>query len=118
MDLGEIIPVTYNMDLRALQNVNEAKSLGHAIYGLKKPYRGVIEFIKTRDIALVCAMVRKGKYETASKARSWDEFGFNVILAFLVYSEIEKDNLVGLAWGKVRGLGSEELMKYIVFPWG
>jgi vacuolar-type H+-ATPase subunit C/Vma6 len=62
-------------------------------------------------------MVRKGKYETASEARSGDEFGFNVILAFLVYSEIEKDNLVGLAWGKVQGLGSEELMKYIVIPW-
>ena len=40
-----------------------------------------------------------------------------MILAFLVYSEIEKDNLEGLAWGKVQGLGSEELMKYIVIPW-
>ena len=117
VDLGEIFPVTYNVDLETLQNVIESESLGQAIDGLKEPYRGVMEPIKTGDIALVRAMVRKGKYETASKARAGDEFGFNVILAFLVYSEIEKDNLVGLAWGKVQGLGSEELMKYIVIPW-
>ena len=117
VDLGEIFPVTYNVDLEALRNVIEAESLGQAIDGLKEPFRGVMEPIKTGDIALVRAMVRKGKYETASEARSGDEFGFNVILAFLVYSEIEKDNLVGLAWGKVQGLGSEELMKYIVIPW-
>ena len=117
VDLGEIFPVTYNVDQETLQNVIESESLGQAIDGLKEPYRGVMEPIKTGDIALVRAMVRKGKYETASKARAGDEFGFNVILAFLVYSEIEKDNLVGLAWGKVQGLGSEELMKYIVIPW-
>jgi len=117
VDLGEIFPVTYNVDQETLQNVIESESLGQAIDGLEEPYRGVMEPIKTGDIALVRAMVRKGKYETASKARAGDEFGFNVILAFLVYSEIEKDNLVGLAWGKVQGLGSEELMKYIVIPW-
>ncbi|MFH0849436.1 MAG: V-type ATPase subunit [Candidatus Bathyarchaeota archaeon] len=117
VDLVEIFPVTYNVDQETLQNVIEAESLGKAIDGLEEPYRGVMEPIKTGDIALVRAMVRKGKYETASKARAGDEYGFNVILAFLVYSEIEKDNLVGLAWGKVQGLGSEELMKYIVIPW-
>jgi V/A-type H+-transporting ATPase subunit C len=118
VDLEEIFPVTYYLELEDLQNVIEAESMSKAIDGLKEPYRGVMEPIKTGDIALVRAMVRKGKYETASKARAGDEFGFNVVLAFLVYSEIEKDNLVGLAWGKVQGLGSEELMKYIVIPWG
>jgi len=118
VDLGDVFPVTYNVDLEALRSVIEAESLGQAIDSLKEPYRGVMEPIKTGDIALVRAMVRKGKYETVSKARAGDEYGFNVILAFLVYSEIEKDNLVGLAWGEVQGLGSEELMKYIVIPWG
>jgi vacuolar-type H+-ATPase subunit C/Vma6 len=83
--------------METLQNVIEAESLGQAIDGLKEPYRDVMAPIKTGDIAPVHAMVRKGKYETANKARSGDEFGFNVILAFLVYSEIEKDNLEGLA---------------------
>jgi len=118
VDLEEIFPVTYYVGFSDLQNIIDAESMGKAVDGLKEPYRGVMEPIKTGDIALVRAMVRKGKYETVSKARAGDEYGFNVILAFLVYSEIEKDNLVGLAWGEVQGLGSEELMKYIVIPWG
>ncbi len=117
LDLKEIFPVTYYVEPKDLELVIEAESLNEAIDGLKEPYREVMEPIKKGDIALIRAMVRKGKYETASRARASDEYGFNVILAFLVYSEIEKDNLVGLAWGKVQGLDSEELMKYIVIPW-
>ena len=118
VNLKETFPVTYYVGLGDLQSVIDADSLGKAIDGLEEPYRGVMEPIKTGDIAMVRAMVRKGKYETVSKARAGDEYGFNVILAFLVYSEIEKDNLVGLAWGKVQGLGGDELMKYLVIPWG
>jgi len=118
LDLNEVFPVTYYVERRDLEKVMASKSLREAVENLKEPYRGVMEPIKTGDIALVRAMVRKGKYETVSKARASDEFGFNVILAFLVYSEIEKDNLVGLSWGEVQGIPSEELMKYIVIPWG
>ncbi|MBN2335666.1 V-type ATPase subunit [Candidatus Bathyarchaeota archaeon] len=118
VDLEEIFPVTYYVEHSDLKHIIESPSMAEAVEGLKEPYKSVMEPIKTGDIALVRAMVRKGKYETASRARASDEYGFNVILAFLVYSEIEKDNLVGLAWGEVQGLDSEELMKYIVIPWG
>ena len=116
-DLEEIFPVTYRLNLEDLENIIKAADLGEAIESLNEPYRSVLEPIQTGDIALTRAMLRKGKYETVSSARARDEYGFNVILAFLVYSEIEKDNLVGLAWGKVQGLESEELLKYIVIPW-
>jgi vacuolar-type H+-ATPase subunit C/Vma6 len=117
LDLEEIFPVTYNISQEDLKAVIESENVNKTIENLKEPYKSVLEPIQTGDTALVRAMVRKGKYETASKARSANQFGFNVILAFLVYSEIEKDNLVGLSWGKVQGLSSEELMKYIVIPW-
>jgi V/A-type H+-transporting ATPase subunit C len=117
LDLEEIFPVTYNVSQEELRIIIESENINKTIENLKEPYKSVLEPIQTGDTALVRAMVRKGKYETASKARSADRFGFNVILVFLVYSEIEKDNLVGLSWGKVQGLSSEELMKYIVIPW-
>jgi vacuolar-type H+-ATPase subunit C/Vma6 len=114
----EIFPVTYRLSIKDLQRIIEVENLGEAIDSLKEPYKSVLEPIKTGDIALTRAILRKGKYETVNTARARNEFGFNVILAFLVYSEIEKDNLVGLAWGKVQGLDSEDLLKYIVIPWG
>jgi V/A-type H+-transporting ATPase subunit C len=117
LDLEEIFPVTYNVSKDDLKSIIESDNVNKTIEELKEPYKSVLEPIQTGDTALIRAMVRKGKYDTAAKARTADLFGFNVILAFLVYSEIEKDNLVGLSWGKVQGLSSEELMKYIVIPW-
>jgi len=117
VNLEEIFPVTYGIEIEDLKTVIEVESLTQAIDELKEPYNEVLGPIKTGDIALVRAMLRKGKYEAATSARAGDQYGFNVILAFLVYSEIEKDNLVGLSWGKAQGLDSEDLMKYIVIPW-
>ena len=117
VDMDSVFPVTYGISKEQLQEVIEAESLSKAIDGLEEPYRSVLEPIKSGDIALVRAMLRKGKYDAATKARAGNQFGFNVILAFLVYSEIEKDNLVGLAWGEVQGLSPEQLLKYIVIPW-
>lgn len=117
VDLDEIFPVTYGISKNDLKMIIEAESLTEAIDALDEPYKSVLEPIKTGDIALVRAMLRKGKYDAATEARAGDQFGFNVILAFLVYSEIEKDNLVGLAWGEVQGLSPEHLLKYIVIPW-
>ncbi len=117
LNLDEIFPVTYGIDKDDLKKIIEAENLSQTIDELKQPYHEVLAPIKTGDIALVRAMLRKGKYEAATKARAGNQFGFNVILAFLVYSEIEKDNLVGLSWGKAQGLDSEKLLKYIVIPW-
>ena len=117
VDLDDIFPVTYWISKDDLRRVIEADNLVEAINNLDEPYKSVLEPIKTGDIALVRAMLRKGKYDAATRACAGNQFGFNVILAFLVYSEIEKDNLVGLAWGEVQGLSPEHLLKYIVIPW-
>jgi vacuolar-type H+-ATPase subunit C/Vma6 len=117
VDMDSVFPVTYGISKEQLQEIIEAESLSKAIDDLEEPYRSVLEPIKSGDIALVRAMLRKGKYDAATKARAGNQFGFNVILAFLVYSEIEKDNLVGLSWGEVQGLSPEQLLKYIVIPW-
>jgi vacuolar-type H+-ATPase subunit C/Vma6 len=117
INLEEVFPVTYRLSLNDLERIVKEEDLTQAIDSLNEPYRSVLQPIKTGDIALTRTMLRKGKYETVTTARAGNQYGFNVILAFLIYSEIEKDNLVGLAWGKIQGLQSEDLLKYIVIPW-
>ena len=68
------------------------------------------------NIALIRTMLRLSKYRDATTARARDRHVFNVIMAYLVYSEIEEDNLVGVAWGKAQGLPPEQLPEYIVIP--
>ncbi len=87
INLDEIFPVTYGIDKADLKKIIEAENLSKAIDELKEPYNQVLAPIKTGDIALVRAMLRKGKYETATAARAGDQFGFNVILGltFLPY---------------------------------
>jgi len=117
IDIDSLFPVTYGVRKEELKAFIEEEDLNKAIDKLEEPYRSVLDPIKRGDVALVRAMLRKGKYEAATRARAGNQFGFNVILAFLVYSEIEKDNLVGLSWGEVQGLSPEQLLKYIVIPW-
>jgi vacuolar-type H+-ATPase subunit C/Vma6 len=37
-------------------------------------------------------------------------------MAYLVFSEIEKDDLVGIAWGKTQRIPSEDILKYLTIP--
>jgi hypothetical protein len=33
-----------------------------------------------------------------------------------VFSEIEKDDLVGIGWGMTQGIASEDMLKYLAIP--
>lgn len=114
----EMFPVTFAIDVEELREIAEAEDLKPVIAALGSPYKEVLSPIYTGDIALIRTSLRRNKYEITKKGKTRDEYGFNVIMAYLVYSEIEKDNLVGLAWGKAQGLPAEELLKYVVIPRG
>ncbi|MCX6642269.1 MAG: hypothetical protein NTV15_02635, partial [Candidatus Bathyarchaeota archaeon] len=55
-------------------------------------------------------------YKTANLSRAENDFGFNPILAYLVYSEIEKNDLVSIAWAKEQNVPTGQLLKYLVVP--
>jgi vacuolar-type H+-ATPase subunit C/Vma6 len=95
--------------------VVETKDLKKVIESLDQKYVRVLSPIYEGDVALIRTGLRRHKYETVTSARASNEFGFNVIMAYLIYSEIEKDNLVGIAWGKAQGI-PPELLKYVVIP--
>ncbi len=112
----EMFPVTFQITPNQLAEIAGAPNIRQTTDDLQEPYRDIISPIHTGDVALIRTSLRKNKYEIAKSARASDEFGFNVVLAYLIYSELEKDNLVGLVWGKAQGLAPEELLKYIVIP--
>ena len=117
-ELQEMFPATYGIALPQLEELIEAENIRPVIQALGTPYAEILGPIYEGDVALIRTYLRLAKYEHAKTSRSTDEFGFNVIMAYLVYSEIEKDNLVGIAWGKAQGLASTELLNYVVIPRG
>lgn len=112
----EIFPVTFRISTNQLTEIASTSNIHHTLISLQEPYREIISPILTGDAALVRTALRKNKYEIAKSAKASDEFGFNMIFAYLIYCELEKDNLVGLVWGKAQELSSEELLKYVVIP--
>ncbi len=118
LNVEELFPATYGVSVPHLNDIIEAENIRPVIQGLGTPYAEILGPIYEGDVALIRTYLRLAKYDHATASRSADEFGFNVIMAYLVYSEIEKDNLVGLAWGKAQGLTPRELLKYVVIPRG
>ena len=118
LNVEELFPATYGISVPHLNDIIEAENIRPVIQGLGTPYAEILGPIYEGDVALIRTYLRLAKYDHATASRSADEFGFNVIMAYLVYSEIEKDNLVGLAWGKAQGLTPKELLKYVVIPRG
>ena len=118
LNVEELFPATYGVSVPHLNEIIEAENIRPVIQGLGTPYAEILGPIYEGDVALIRTYLRLAKYDHATASRSADEFGFNVIMAYLVYSEIEKDNLVGLAWGKAQGLTPKELLKYVVIPRG
>jgi V/A-type H+-transporting ATPase subunit C len=114
--IQEMFPITFQVSIEQLTEIARTPNLRLSIEGLEDPYKNILSPIHTGDVALIRTALRQNKYEIAKSARASDEFGFNVIMAYLIYSELEKDNLVGLVWGKAQGLLSDELLKYIVVP--
>jgi len=118
LNVEELFPATYGISVPHLNDIIEAENIRPVIQGLGTPYAEILGPIYEGDVALIRTYLRLAKYDHATASRSADEYGFNVIMAYLVYSEIEKDNLVGLAWGRAQGLTPRELLKYVVIPRG
>ena len=116
VNLKEMFPATYGINLDVIRKVVEGEDLKSVIGKLNESYSNVLSPIYGGDVALIRTNLKQVKYKTANRARASNDYGFNVIMAYLVYSEIEKDNLVGLGWGKTQGLQSDELMKYVIIP--
>jgi V/A-type H+-transporting ATPase subunit C len=109
-------PATYGISLPTLREAMEADDIGPVIRGLDQPYDRILAPLYEGDVALIRSRLRQHIYDVARKGRAANDFGFNVVMAYLVFSEIEKDDLVGIAWGKTQGIPSEDILKYLAIP--
>jgi vacuolar-type H+-ATPase subunit C/Vma6 len=112
----ELFDVTYGIGKDVLRLVVDGGDLREIVDRLGKPYSDILAPIYEGDVALIRTNLRHGVYQTVRMARATNDFGFNPIMAYLVYSELEKDDLVGVAWAKEQGLQGEEFLKYLVVP--
>ncbi|MEE8354287.1 MAG: V-type ATPase subunit [Candidatus Bathyarchaeia archaeon] len=111
--LEELFPITFDIDLDKIKALIDADDLRTAVQDLGAPYDEILSPIYEGDVALIRARVRRHTYEIVSHARAVDNFGFNVIMAYLIFSELEKNDLVGIAWGITQGISAEDLTKYL-----
>ena len=112
----EMFPTTYGIGLDMLREAIEADDLTTVIQGLNPPYNEILTSLYEGDVALIRSRLRQHVYDIARRGRAANDFGFNVIMAYLVFSEIEKDDLVGIAWGKTQGIAAEDILKYLAIP--
>jgi vacuolar-type H+-ATPase subunit C/Vma6 len=112
----EMFPTTYGISLDMLREAIEADDLTAVIQGLNPPYNEILTPLYEGDVALIRSRLRQHVYDIARRGRAANDFGFNVIMAYLVFSEIEKDDLVGIAWGKTQGIAAEDILKYLAIP--
>ena len=112
----EMFDATYGIGKEILHLVVDGADLRESVESLGEPYASILAPIYEGDVALIRTNLRTQVYQTVNQARAGNDFGFNPIMAYLVFSEIEKDDLVGVAWAKEQGLQGEEFLKYLVVP--
>ena len=112
----EMFPATYEISRSTLIEAIEADDIRDIIQGLVPPYDVILAPLYEGDVALIRSRLRQHIYDIAARGREVNDFGFNVVMAYLIFSEIEKDNLVGIAWGKTQGILSEDILKYLAIP--
>ena len=112
----EMFPATYGIDLDKLREAMETDDIRAVIQGLDHPYNEILAPLYEGDVALIRSRLRQHIYGTARMGRAANDFGFNAVMAYLVFSEIEKDDLVGIGWGMTQGIASEDIIKYLVIP--
>jgi V/A-type H+-transporting ATPase subunit C len=112
----EMFPATYGITLEMLREAISADDIRSVIQGLNPPYNEILVPLYEGDVALIRSSIRQHIYDIARKGRTVNDFGFNVVMAYLVFSEIEKDDLVGIAWGKTQGIPAEDILKYLAIP--
>jgi V/A-type H+-transporting ATPase subunit C len=114
--LEDLFPATYGISLDKIREVVETKDIKSVIEALGPPYSEILAPIYEGDVALIRTRLRRHIFRSAKLGRSTNDYGFNVIMAYLVFCEVEKDDLVGIGWGKAQGVPPEDMLKYLVIP--
>jgi len=114
--LEGFFPLTYRISLRVIKELIEGGELGDVVKGLGTPYTEIVEPITVDDVALIRINLRRHAYEAAKEGRWRDDFGVPCIISYLISCDVERGDLVSIAWGKEHELEPKKILKYTVLP--
>jgi vacuolar-type H+-ATPase subunit C/Vma6 len=118
-ELNDLFPVRYRLRLEHIQEAIESEDIDikSFIDTLPPPYTHILSPIYQGNELLIIKQLRQYIYDEARHQRLLNDYGHNVILASMIYSEIERNNLVGIAWGIAQNTPLDDILRSIVPPY-
>lgn len=114
--LESVFQLTHKIPRRVIEELIASEDISSAVKVLGAPYAQIAEPIVHDDVTLVRTNLRRYVYEEARAESTRNDFGFPCIMSYLVSCEVEKGDLVGIAWAKEQEVEPETMLKYTVIP--
>jgi len=111
-----VFQYVYGFSPGMIKELIEGGDLDKAVSGLASPYQEILKPILEGDVGLVRTNLRRHIYEMAGSGRLINDFGFPCIMSYLISCEVEKGDLVAIAWGKEREVDPKRILTYSVLP--
>jgi vacuolar-type H+-ATPase subunit C/Vma6 len=113
---SEIFPDTFSIKTETLEKLVHGEKIEDVLETIPPLFKNLLQPITTGDVALIRTRLMSQIYRAAGQSRGVNDFGFNPIMAFLIYCEIEKNNLTSIAWAKEQNIPIDQFFKYLVLP--
>lgn len=114
INVREVFQATYSISAEVLEKFILAERLSDALRLLEKPYRELIKPIVEGDEALARAKLRRYLYELTESEGLKEWVGLPYVISYITSCDIERGNLISIAWGKEHEVKPESILKYIV----
>jgi V/A-type H+-transporting ATPase subunit C len=106
----------FRFPLNRITEIIESDNSNTVINKLPKPYPQILAPVYQSKELQVLVKLRQYLYEEARRRRMLNDFKYNVIFSYLVFCEIEKYNLLGLALELTQHVARDDGLQYIVLP--
>ena len=115
-EMKDLFSTPFQFPLDKITELIESDNIKTVIDTLPSPYSRILAPLYQSNELQVLLKLRYYLYEEARRRRLLNDFKYNVILSYLVFCEIERYNLVGLALRHTQNIASNDMLQYVVLP--
>ena len=116
IEVKDYFSAPFQFPLNRITEIIESDNSNPVINKLPNPYPQILAPLYQSKELQVLVKLRQYLYEEARRRRMLNDFKYNVILAYLVFCEIERYNLVSLALKQTQLTASGDEVQHIVLP--
>lgn len=116
MEVKDLFSAPFHIPLDSITEIIESDNIKTVIDNLPSPYPQILAPLYQSKELRVLVQLRQYLYEEARRQRMLNDFKYNVIIAYLVFCEIERYNLVGLALKQTQHVTSDDVLQYVILP--